>query len=108
MYVVAAKSKSPTSVSFETTNNIISGTYLVRVRNDIGHSNALELKVKWDVGSPSWSAGGSTAGSVITLGPGSGYPEKIDFFSFNIVMSIGSVKYPVKVVSCCADNTISL
>lgn len=80
----------------------------MRVRNAIGHSNGLELKVKWNLGGTSWSAGGSTAGSIVSIGPGSGYPESIDFLSFNIVMAVGIVKYPVTIVSCCADNTISL
>lgn len=41
LYVLSSTSSSSTSVTFETTSNIISGIYLVRVRNAIGQSNSL-------------------------------------------------------------------
>jgi hypothetical protein len=88
--------------------NVIAGPYFVQVRNALGSSDPIELKVKWNLGSNSWKYGGSLAGSIITIGPGSGYPSTVDFFKFNITLSLGSTQYPIKLISCCASNSISL
>lgn len=83
-YLLAVNASNGTSVTFYLSDVVSSGTYDVRVRNEIGESNALTLQVKWSVGTTSWSSGGSTAGGIISLKKGSGYPPSIDFFKFVI------------------------
>jgi hypothetical protein len=65
--VLPATNISNTSVTFNVTKDVVSGTYLVKVRNTIGDSNGLSLVVYWNPGTVSWGAGGSTAGNIITL-----------------------------------------
>lgn len=107
-YVIASNSSNSTTAVFVVQAYVISGMYFVQVRNSLGASNPLELEVRWEVGSGSWKYGGSLEGSIITIGPGSGYPTTLDFFKFNITLTANSLQYPVSLLSCCQSNYISL
>ena len=106
---VAATSSSATSVVFDLVSSIVSGSYLVSVRNAIGGTNAKTLAVEWAAGTQSWSSSGaSTAGGVISLTNGGGYPASIDGVSFSIAITSGGLPIPVNIVSCCASNAVDL
>lgn len=78
------------------------------MRNEIGGSNSKSLEIKWSAGTASWSSGGSTAGGIVTLSNGGGYPSKIDGKSFAVTVASSGVSYPVTVLSCCSSNAIQL
>jgi hypothetical protein len=61
----------------------------------------------WNIGSLSSSIG-STAGALLTLTGGAGYPQSIDGVAFSFSATAGNVTYPVKVVSCCSSNSVVL
>lgn len=85
-----------------------SGNYVVKVRNIVGESNGLDLAVKWSLGTVSWSnGGGSTAGAIVSITGGSGYPSSIDGVVFSAAITAGTVNYPVNIISCCSSNSIS-
>ena len=73
--VLPATSISNTSVIFNVTKDVVAGNYLVKVRNAVGESNGLALAVYWNPGTVSWGAGGSTAGNVVSISNGAGYPR---------------------------------
>lgn len=106
--VLPATNTSNTSVTFNVTNYVFSGTYLVKVRNAIGESNGLSLIVYWNPGTVSWGAGGSNAGNIITLSSGAGYPKEIDNKIFSVSLKSPGMVYPLNIVSCCGSNTISM
>ncbi len=66
--------------------------------------------MNWNVGSVSWSSGGSLAGNIVKigLGTGSGYPSSIDGSVFNIQIVANSKTSPVKIRSCCSNNEVEL
>ena len=105
--VITPSSVSDTSVVFDVTTAVVSGKYEVRTRNAIGGSNSKEITVNWNVGTVSWSSGGSTSGAVVNITGGGGYPSSIDGHIFSVNISSGNVNYPFKLVSCCASNSIS-
>ena len=78
------------------------------VRNAIGGTSAQALEVKWATGTSSWTTGGSTAGGIISLVGGGGFPASIDGTTFAITITSGSNTYPLNMVSCCATNAVSL
>lgn len=106
--VFAATSASSTSVVFNLPSTLASGNYDVKVRNALGESNARSLAVGWSTGTASWGLGGSTAGGIVTIANGGGYPSSIDGNKFTITLTSGKNSYPVNIVSCCASNTIQL
>jgi hypothetical protein len=106
--VFTALSVSATSVTFNITSALTSGQYYVQVRNAIGGSNALTLQIKLSFGTASWSSGGSIAGAIVSVTNGGGYPSSIDGKTFSLTLTAGGVIYPVKVVSCCSSNGLSL
>lgn len=63
-----------TSAVFKVPATVPSGNYFVKVRNDVGESNGLALKVNWVPGIPSYNGGGSVMGNIVTFSMGSGYP----------------------------------
>jgi hypothetical protein len=99
---------SNTSATFNVTKDVIAGNYLVKVRNALGESNGLALAVNWNPGTVSWGAGGSTAGNIVSISNGAGYPSQIDGKTFSVSMRGGSIVYPLKIVSCCTSNSISI
>lgn len=57
----------------------------------------------------SWdSAGASTAGGIVTLSTGGGYPSSVDGATFSVTITSGLTYYPVNIISCCSSNTISI
>lgn len=95
-------------MAFNLPSSLASGNYDVKVRNLVGESNARSLAVGWSAGTASWGLGGSTAGGIVTISNGGGYPASIDGQLFAITLTSGSNRYPVNIVSCCTSNTISL
>ena len=80
----------------------------MRVRNAVGGSNSKEITVKWEVGSISWNSNGaSTAGAVVSLTDGGGYPTTIDGFIFSVEITSDGNNFPFNVVSCCSSNSVS-
>ena len=106
--VFSATNISNTSVTFNVTKDVISGSYLVKVRNAIGESNGLSLVVYWNPGTVSWGAGGSNAGNIITVSSGAGYPSEIDGKTFRVSITSPGTVYPANIVSCCSGNNISI
>lgn len=99
-------SGTATSLAFLISDTIVSGLYQVKVRNDYGESNPVNLTVNWNVGTVSWASGGSVAGNIVNLTAGSGYPSSIDGTAFSITITAASKIYPVNIVSCCSNNTV--
>lgn len=104
--VLPAATKTSTSITFNITNSIISGAYSVKARNLVGESNGLDLLVNWNIGSLVSNLG-STAGALLTLTGGAGYPSSIDGLIFTVTASSGNNTYPVSIVSCCSSNSIT-
>jgi hypothetical protein len=96
--VFSATNISNTSVTFNVTKDVISGSYLVKVRNAIGESNGLSLVVYWNPGTVSWGAGGSNAGNIITVSSGAGYPSEIDGKTFRVSITSPGTVYPANIV----------
>jgi len=65
------------------------------------------MTVNWAIGVPSYSAGGSVAGNIVTFTGGSGYPQTISN-GFAITITSATASYPVNIVSCCAGNNLTL
>jgi hypothetical protein len=106
--VFVPTSKSATSVVFALTSALTSGNYQVVVRNALGASNSQSLAVKWSVGTTSWASGGSTAGAIVSLTNGGGYPSSIDGLKFSIALTAGNLSYSVNIVSCCTSNSVQI
>lgn len=49
----------------------------------------------WNVGTNSWSGSGSTAGGVVMISSGGGYPEKIDGKVFRMEATLAGNNVPV-------------
>lgn len=96
-----------TSAVFKVPATVPSGNYYVKVRNDVGESNGLALKVNWVAGIPSYNGGGSVMGNIVTFTSGSGYPTKLGN-GFNILVNIGGNNVAVNIVSCCTNNVLTL
>lgn len=103
----SSTSATATSVSFDLTSAVPSGTYEVRVRNAIGGTNAMALEVKLDIGTKSWTGSGSTAGGILSFTNGGGYPTALDGVSFAFTITSGSTNYPVNMISCCSSNSMT-
>lgn len=107
--VLPSSASTATSVSFQVTANVIAGKYNVQVRNLVGQSNPIPMSVNLSPGTVSWASGGSRAGGIISINNGAGFPAKLDGTLFAVtITSGGGIVHPVKVVSCCAGNSISL
>ncbi len=106
--VVPATSCSATSAVFPISATIISGSYTVKVRSELGESNGKSLSVGWNCGSQNVYSG-STAGALVTYSGGSGYPLDLTNKQFSVTIKDGNnVVYPANVISCCAGNTITI
>jgi hypothetical protein len=88
--------------------SLVSGSYTVAVSNSIGQSNPLSLNINWNPGRVSWNSGGSTAGGVVKITNGGGYPASIDGVIFAVSITSGPLTYPVNILSCCSGNSISI
>jgi len=84
IYSIPTNTSNATSLTFNINNTIISDRYKVKVRNNYGESNPIDLVVNWVIGTVSWSQGGSIAGNLVKVGQGtgSGYPTSIDGSNF--------------------------
>ena len=82
--VFSSTSANATSVSFDVTNTLKAGTYDVSIRNAIGQTDPKTVTVEWVAGTASWSSGGSTAGALVSLTNGGGYPSAIDGKAFSV------------------------
>ena len=105
--VLPTTARNSTSITFSITNSIVSGAYTVKARNLVGETNGKDLSVLWNIGSLSSSLG-STAGALLTLTGGAGYPQSIDGVAFSLSAVAGNLTYPVRIVSCCSSNSIVL
>lgn len=65
------------------------------------------MTISWNIGSASYASGGSSAGNIVSWTGGSGYPDVLGG-SFQITITSGTISYPVKVISCCAGNNLTL
>jgi hypothetical protein len=107
VFPVNASLCTSTGAKFAVPTSIPSGNYFVKVRNEIGESNGLALKVKWVAGTPSYNNGGSVAGNVITFTGGSGYPATLGN-GYNVLVKIGLSNVAVNIISCCVNNQLVL
>lgn len=96
-----------TSAVFKVPATVPSGNYYIKVRNDVGESNGLALKVNWVPGIPSYNGGGSVMGNIVTFSMGSGYPSELGS-GFNVLVNIGGNNVAVNIISCCTNNVFSL
>lgn len=106
--VLAATTCAPTSATWTIPTTVASANYQLKIRSEIGESNAKALTVSWSAGSADrWS--GSTVGTILKFTGGSGYP--VDFsdpaFSVATVDKLG-VATPAKVISCCTSNALTI
>lgn len=106
--VFTPTSATATSVTIDLTPDLTSGNYTVAVRNAIGGTNIKILEVKWNPGTVSWAQGGSTAGNVVTISNGGGYPTSIDGILFSVSITSNTNTYPVNIISCCTGNSMKL
>lgn len=68
----------------------------------------MDMTIKWGLGTTSWNQGGSTAGNVVSLTSGGGYPTSIDGITFALTLTSPAATYPVNIVSCCTSNAIQI
>jgi len=98
---------SDTSAVFAVLSTVIAGNYQVQLLNDIGESNSKSLVINWVPGNPSYSYGGSVAGSIVTFTGGSGYPSSIAN-PFYIVVTSPTTTYVTNILSCCVGNNLTM
>ena len=107
VYTTPANCTTATRADFKVPTSVPSGNYFVKVRNDVGETNGLALKVNWVPGIPSFNGGGSVMGNIVNFTMGSGYPESLGS-GFNVLVNIGGDNVAVNIVSCCASNVLIL
>lgn len=110
VYELSTISCNATTAKFSVPDNIPSGQYLVRARNEIGESNGRAFNVSWVQGTPNFDLGGSVAGNIVTFTGGSGYPASLgDGSGYNVLLkSSTGDNLPVNIVSCCTNNEMKL
>ena len=108
VYTAPALECTANNSRFTVPRNVPSGNYLVRIRNEIGESNGLNLRVTWSMGTPNYNGGGSLAGNIVTFSGGAGYPTSLGN-GYNVLLqgSTGA-NLPVNIVSCCSNNVLQL
>lgn len=80
----------------------------MNVRNNLGDTNSQPLAVQWKIGNVNYPSGGSTAGAIISLTGGSGYPTDLTNPQFSVTITVANITTPAKIVSCCSNNVISI
>jgi hypothetical protein len=91
--------------TFNTTANMPTGDYSVKIRNAIGESNGINLNIRWNIGSSNSSIG-STQGNIVSFSGGSGFPATLSSsYYVTVYNSANDVYYDNVVISCCSSNT---
>ena len=106
--VLAATTCAPTSATWTIPTTVASANYQLKIRSEIGESNAKALTVSWGAGSADrWS--GSTVGTILKFTGGSGYPVNLSDPAFSVatVDKLGVVTR-AKVISCCTSNALTI
>ena len=106
--VLAATTCAPTSATWTIPTTVVSANYQLKIRSEIGESNAKALTVSWGAGSADrWS--GSTVGTILKFTGGSGYPVDLSDPAFSVatVDKLG-VATRAKVISCCTSNALTI
>lgn len=106
--VLAATTCAPTSATWTIPTTVVSANYQLKIRSEIGESNAKALTVSWGAGSADrWS--GSTVGTILKFTGGSGYPVNLSDPAFSVatVDKLGVVTR-AKVISCCTSNALTI
>lgn len=106
--VLAATTCAPTSATWTIPTTVASANYQLKIRSEIGESNAKALTINWAAGSADrWS--GSTVGTILKFTGGSGYPVNLSDPAFSVatVDKLGVVTR-AKVISCCTSNALTI
>ena len=106
--VLAATTCAPTSATWTIPTTVVSANYQLKIRSEIGESNAKALTINWAAGSADrWS--GSTVGTILKFTGGSGYPVNLSDPAFSVatVDKLGVVTR-AKVISCCTSNALTI
>lgn len=106
--VLLATTCSATIATWTVPTTVVSANYQLKIRSELGESNAKPLTISWSAGSADrWSV--STVGTIVKFTGGSGYPADLSDPSFSVatVSKLG-VATPAKIISCCTGNALTI